>query len=263
MSSSSTGVSTSEDQAQPTETESRLRELIATAEALDAQLEARSRRKAEHPERSRRVKAASRRSRRSRSLRRSASGSAQSQSEPDSSAKRHSRKCKICNHPERELIEADFIEWRHPGEIADTYRVAYDVLYRHATANGLFELRREKVAIVVQKVLEEVEYVQEPSAATILRAVRTLACLDSRGRWTEPPTTHVVVNTTERPAESANPVASSTAPAGALSSSSLTETPSESRSGGEEVSSHPPLVTSHCRSNRKIYEKLEPEVNHT
>src|SRR5690348_14180548 len=222
MSSSSTSVSAcpvegeAQDQttsnqstpAQPTDAQSRLQECIATAEALDAQLEAASRR---------------------RPRRRATSDS--NESESSSPAERHSRKCKICNHPERDLIEADFIQWRYPGEITDMFRISYDALYRHATATGLFDLRRENVHLVVQKVLEEVEYVQEPTAAAILRAVRTLACLDSRGRWAEPPTTHIVVNS------SAEPIVAAGLP-------------------------RQPSVSASEISNRKIYEKLEPEVNH-
>jgi hypothetical protein len=189
--------------------------------------------------------AATRRTKRPR--RRSASNP--NEPEPNSPLERHSRKCKICNHRERDLIEADFIQWRHPGDITSTYKIAYDALYRHATATGLSALRRENVSVVVQKVLEEVESVQEPSAAAILRAVRTLACLDSRGRWAEPPTTHVVVNTTAAPAESANPTTSSDAPA-LLNSSPVS-------------SSTEPQAPNVQSSNRKIYEKLEPEVTHT
>ncbi|HEV2306087.1 MAG TPA: hypothetical protein VGR93_11250, partial [Candidatus Acidoferrales bacterium] len=162
---------------------------------------------------------------------------------------RHRRKCQICRHRHRELIEADFVEWRDPGDITSTYKITYDALYRHANATGLSAIRRENVSIVVQKVLENVEYVQEPSAAAILRAVRTLASLDSRGRWAEPTTTHVVVNTTAAPAQSANPTTSSDAPA--LVNSSLV-------SSGVE-----PQALSVQNSNRKIYEKLEPEVSHT
>ncbi|MGC1292718.1 MAG: hypothetical protein WA855_15680, partial [Candidatus Acidiferrales bacterium] len=125
---------------------------------------------------------------------------------------RHRRKCQICRHRDREAIESDFVEWHHPNQIVKEYDVDYDALYRHARATGLFQLRRENVAIVVEKVLEEVEVVQAPSAFAILRAVRTLACLNGRGQWVEPPTTHVVVNATEPPAQSANPTTSSDAP---------------------------------------------------
>ena len=214
-------------EAQPTDAQSRLQECIATAEALDAQLEAASRRRP-------RRRAASE----SNESRRPSEGTAEDpEGNRRTDAERHSRKCKICNHPERDLIEADFIQWRHPGEITDMFRISYDALYRHATATGLFELRRENVHLVVQKVLEEVEYVQEPTAAAILRAVRTLACLDSRGRWTEPPTTHIVVNSSPEPIVAAG--------------SSRQPSISASASSAPEI------------SNRKIYEKLEPEVSHT
>ena len=225
MSSSSTGVSTSEDQAQPTETESRLRECIALAEALDAQLEAASRRDgARVPVHLANEGAAA------------------------ANAKRHSRKCQICRHRDRDLIEADFLEWSHPSQICEDYKISYRALYRHATATGLLERRRENVCIVVHKLLEEVEYVENPSAFAILRAVRTLASLDSRGRWSEPRTTHVVVNTTDRPAESPNPI---------------TETLNASTAEPAGQTRHSPLVTSHRLSNRHTYEKLELPATRT
>ena len=223
MSSSSTGVSTSEDQAQPTETESRLRECIALAEALDAQLEAASRRDgARVPVHLANEGAAA------------------------ANAKRHSRKCQICRHRDRDLIEADFLEWSHPSQICEDYKISYRALYRHATATGLLERRRENVCIVVHKLLEEVEYVENPSAFAILRAVRTLASLDSRGRWSEPRTTHVVVNTTDRPAESPSAVC--------VSSAAEPSNP---------VSSLQPLASSLQNSNRHTYEKLELPATHT
>ena len=174
MSSSSTSVPATENQGptnQPPDPQSRLRQHIAAAEALDAQLEAASRRDgARVPVHLANEGAAA------------------------ANAKRHSRKCQICRHRDRDLIEADFLEWSHPSQICEDYKISYRALYRHATATGLLERRRENVCIVVHKLLEEVEYVENPSAFAILRAVRTLASLDSRGRWSEPPTTHVVVS---------------------------------------------------------------------
>ena len=227
MSASSTSVSASEDQtaeSQSTEPQSRLQEYIATAEALDAQLEAASRRES------------------SRVPVHSTSNTGPAEPGPE----RHRRKCKICHHRDRDLIEADFLEWSHPSQICEDYKVAYRALYRHAVATGLLERRRENVSIVVHKLLEEVEYVENPSAFAILRGVRTLASLDSRGRWTEPPTTHVVVNATERPAESSNPV----------TSSAQDSVPSFTRHGTQ--------TTGYDQySNRHSYEKLEPHVTHT
>ena len=79
--------------------------------------------------------------------------------------------------------------------------MGYDALYRHAHATGLLQRRSQNVSIIVQKLLEEVENVEAPSAFAILRGVRTLAWLNSRGQWIEPPTTHVVVNSTNPPAQ--------------------------------------------------------------
>jgi hypothetical protein len=63
---------------------------------------------------------------------------------PDPSAlDYHQRKCKICNHPQREEIEEDFINWCKADEIVDVYQLeGYRAVYRHAHATGLFERRR-------------------------------------------------------------------------------------------------------------------------
>jgi hypothetical protein len=32
---------------------------------------------------------------------------------------RHSRRCIICHHPEREAIEEEFVQWRAPWQLRD------------------------------------------------------------------------------------------------------------------------------------------------
>lgn len=168
---------------------------------------------------------------------------------------RHSRKCQICRHPDRELIEADFVEWRHPNHIYDDYKIAYFPLYRHARATGLLQRRAENVSIVVQRLLEDVESVEVTSAFAILRGVHILASLNSRGQWTAPTTTHVVVRGDQKPAQS----------------SSDTASPASESVGPEVVSvaRHSTLVTRHRSStqdqysNRKPHEKLELDPTHT
>jgi len=50
---------------------------------------------------------------------------------------RHTRKCTVCNHPEREAIEEEFLRWRSPKDIADDYGFSdYSSIYRHARAAG-------------------------------------------------------------------------------------------------------------------------------
>lgn len=125
---------------------------------------------------------------------------------------RHSRKCQICNHPQRQAIEDDFIDWNRASWIEESYGLhGESVIYRHARATGLDVRRRENLRGVVEKVLEEVSFIATPTAFAVLRAVRTLACLNERGQWTEPPTTHHVVSITKLPAKAAHS-STSTAP---------------------------------------------------
>jgi hypothetical protein len=183
---------------------------------------------------------------------------------------RHRRKCQICRHRDRDAIESDFLEWRHPNQIHDDYKVGYYVLYRHARATGLLQRRCENVSIVVQKLLEEVEGVEAPSAFAILRGVRTLACLNSRGQWVEPAITHVVVNSTKPPAQSTD--ANSTT-ANELSGSPVTDlAPADVQSAIHSpvlrlpdavgAAERPPAIRRRA-PNRKAYKKLELDLNPT
>jgi hypothetical protein len=48
---------------------------------------------------------------------------------------RHSRRCIICHHPEREAIEEEFVHWRAPWKLSQDYKLAdYRTVYRHARA---------------------------------------------------------------------------------------------------------------------------------
>ena len=37
---------------------------------------------------------------------------------------RHQRKCSVCQHPERESIEKEYLDWRSPQKIARDYGIA-------------------------------------------------------------------------------------------------------------------------------------------
>jgi hypothetical protein len=53
------------------------------------------------------------------------------QLEMKAALERHSRKCIICHHPEREAIEEEFLHWRAPWKLAEDYNLAdYRTLYR-------------------------------------------------------------------------------------------------------------------------------------
>lgn len=103
---------------------------------------------------------------------------------------RHSRKCQICNHPDIEELEDEFINWASAHWIVETFELSDEsTIYRHARAAGLDVLRRENLSAVVEKVLQEVDHVDAPDVSQILRAVRILARLNSRGQWSAPAAT--------------------------------------------------------------------------
>ena len=101
---------------------------------------------------------------------------------------RHSRRCIICHHPEREAIEEEFVHWRAPWKLAQDYKLDdYRTVYRHARAAGLLLQRRERLHSALDAFVESVDDVTF-TGDTILRAMRAYSCIDSHGRWTEIPT---------------------------------------------------------------------------
>jgi len=127
------------------------------------------------------------------------------------SAERHSRKCQICNHPDRESIEEDFILWSTPRAISVTHRIPEMALYRHAHAVGLFGLRRESMRLNLDRVLERGPELPV-TGDTIIRAVRAQACLTDDNHWVEP--TKNVVFSTNPPNEREAPHRPTDLPAG-------------------------------------------------
>jgi len=101
---------------------------------------------------------------------------------------RHSRRCIICHHPERDAIEEEFVHWRSPSRLAHDYKLGdYRTIYRHARAAGLLLQRRERLHSALDAFVESVDDVTF-TGDTILRAMRAYSCIDSHGRWTEIPT---------------------------------------------------------------------------
>ena len=117
---------------------------------------------------------------------------------------RHSRKCQVCHSRWVEEIEEAYFNWSSAQWIINSFNISYDdAVYRHARAIGLDVKRRRNVVIALEKLIEKVDEVTVTSS-TVLRAVRALSCLNSNGRWTDPPTTHVVVTTKSSPAPEPN-----------------------------------------------------------
>jgi len=104
---------------------------------------------------------------------------------------RHTRKCTVCNHPEREAIEAEFLRWRSPKDIADDYGFNdYSSIYRHARAAGLFEQRRATVRFALEPIIERAEHL-EVTAAGLVSVIRAYCSINDSGQWVEPPA-HVI-----------------------------------------------------------------------
>lgn len=101
---------------------------------------------------------------------------------------RHSRKCFICNHPNRDAIEADFLHWSPGASICNKFAISSrSVLYRHADATGLLRRRRLNLRGACERTIERFSQVP-PSARTIVNAVRIFSQIDDNGRWIGPAT---------------------------------------------------------------------------
>ncbi|MFY9802317.1 MAG: hypothetical protein WAK78_20780 [Candidatus Acidiferrales bacterium] len=107
---------------------------------------------------------------------------------------RHSRRCSVCAHPDRDAIEADFVRWRGPETIAKNYKIVdRGSIYRHAHATGLFARRKRESCRILENILECVETCPPSMLETIIRATRAYAHMDDQGRWFEPPRTQYVI----------------------------------------------------------------------
>ena len=120
-------------------------------------------------------------------------------SQPDLA--RHARKCTICRHKDRPVIDFDYLNWRSTQQIVREYALPHRVaLYRHADATGLTALRKSRLCSVLDSIIEQAETV-EVTGATILRAMRAYSCLTKKGDWVELPRRKIV----GRSQESATP----------------------------------------------------------
>jgi hypothetical protein len=109
---------------------------------------------------------------------------------------RHERKCLICNHPDRDAIEEDFLHWHSPSAIASRFDVTRDSIYRHAHATRLFSRRAGKIRSVLDLIIEQAESAKV-TGDTIISAIRAYCCVTDDGRWIEPPPRQVIVTRRE------------------------------------------------------------------
>jgi hypothetical protein len=98
---------------------------------------------------------------------------------------RHETNCKVCNHPERQAIESEFISWKSPSQIAKVWKLRdRTTLYRHAWATGLMAKRRRNVRSALEHIIEKGTDV-EVTAGAVVQAVIAYAKINSEGRLVE------------------------------------------------------------------------------
>ncbi len=110
---------------------------------------------------------------------------------------RHQRLCKVCRHPDRDLIEREFLHWRSPTEISNDYGINdHASITRHANATGLYERRIRSVRSALERVIERAEEATV-TGHSIVRAVRAYLCITDDNKWVQPPTVvHIVHSST-------------------------------------------------------------------
>jgi hypothetical protein len=112
---------------------------------------------------------------------------------PRAALQRHRRKCVICHHPDREMIDFYFIRWNRPRDIAHDFGLPHvSAIYRHARALGLFSRRSRNLRAMLEHMFEKATCVF-PTADSLVRACRTYSSLGQNGEWLEPATTHHIV----------------------------------------------------------------------
>jgi hypothetical protein len=118
---------------------------------------------------------------------------------------RHARKCAICRHADRDLIEQDFLHWHSAVTIACDYDL-HDtrVVYRHAHATGIYSRRMKNIRMAAAHLVEQAECVT-PSGGHVLSAIRAVTRIDDDGHWVEPPIEVVVSSGSHRSALDAKP----------------------------------------------------------
>jgi hypothetical protein len=108
------------------------------------------------------------------------------------SLKRHSRKCSVCKHPDREAIEHEFLRWRSPEDIAEEYGIAdHSYIYRHVHATGIFARRRKSIRLALEPLLEHASTVKV-TASAIISALRLYTQINEAGEWIRPAKTGII-----------------------------------------------------------------------
>jgi hypothetical protein len=95
---------------------------------------------------------------------------------------RHSRDCRVCNHPQRERIEEDFVAWESPSRIIKQYRIkSRNTLYLHARAFDLLAERNRNLGEALARIVEKGANCRV-TAGVVVAAATLLSRLNGRGQ---------------------------------------------------------------------------------
>jgi hypothetical protein len=148
------------------------------------------------------------------------------------SVTRHSRKCTVCHHKDREFIDQDYLRWLSPKKIAREYKISHQsVVYRHADATGLRAQRRASLRATLENFIEQAESVRA-TAGSVVAAVRLYAQINDQGQWIPPVRRHIVEHRyvdergpKDAPAQCASPLEKKHGPASADSVTAVSAVP--------------------------------------
>jgi len=98
---------------------------------------------------------------------------------------RHASHCTICVHPKRDEIEADFISWVSPANIAAEFGLRdRTAIYRHAKALNLVSRRGRNLLAVLDRIIEKGDDVRV-TASVVIQAIVLRARINARGEFIE------------------------------------------------------------------------------
>jgi hypothetical protein len=98
--------------------------------------------------------------------------------------RRHEAGCKVCGHPEREQIEAEWCAWANTSELAKRYGLSRDSIYRHAAAFNLHDRRAKNLRAALERIIEQADGVTV-NAAAVVSAIQAYAKINSAGQWVD------------------------------------------------------------------------------
>lgn len=98
--------------------------------------------------------------------------------------RRHEAGCKVCAHPEREQIEAEWCAWANTSWLAKDYGLSRDSIYRHVAAFNLRERRARNLRAALERIIEQADGVTV-NAAAVVAAVQAFAKINAQGAWVD------------------------------------------------------------------------------